>query len=93
MSKQTPRIVNVAEFRQETDRLFRVANVDYHACVNAQEVRNWLVVAGRALEECAALQTKRAKAYDLDQFKDAVRALECRVSQSGERIRYLEATA
>jgi len=34
-------IVKVATFRNAVDHLFRVVNVDYHACVGAAELRNW----------------------------------------------------
>jgi hypothetical protein len=34
-------IVKVATFRDSIDRLFRVVNVDYHACVGAAELAQW----------------------------------------------------
>ena len=40
-------IVKVATFRNAVDHLFRVVNVDYHACVGASELRNWQGIAGR----------------------------------------------
>ena len=41
--------LKVAAFRAAADHLFRLANVDYHACVGAHELGHWRAVAGRVL--------------------------------------------
>lgn len=52
--------VKVALFRSEADHLFRLANVDYHACVGAHELRNWHTIAARVLAEVKHYECKRA---------------------------------
>ena len=82
--------VKVAVLRTETDRLFRLANTHYHACVGVREVQNWQAVANRALDDTAQLACKRATAYDLDQWASAVQALKDRLAASVERVAQLQ---
>lgn len=84
--------VKVAVFRNETDRVFRAANVHYHACVNAFELENWQGIARRALESVQGLTCARASAYDLEQFNQAVAALQSRLAASVERVETLKAS-
>ena len=67
--------VKVALFRSEADHLFRLANVDYHACVGAHELRNWHTIAARVLAEVKHYECKRATPYDREQFRRAVGAV------------------
>ena len=67
--------VKVALFRSEADHLFRLANVDYHACVGAHELRNWQTIAARVLAEVEHYECKRATPYDRKQFRRAVGAV------------------
>jgi len=53
-------IVKVATFRNAVDHLFRVVNVDYHACVGAAELRNWQGIAGR-VRGSAGIHVKNSK--------------------------------
>lgn len=84
-------IVKIAVFRAETDRLFRLANAHYHACVGVREVQGWQVVASRVLDETAELSCKRATPYDLDQWARAVQALKDCLAASMERVTQLQA--
>ena len=77
--------LKVAAFRAEADHLFRLANVDYHACVGAHELDNWRAVAGRVLAEVEHCECKRATPYDLEQFRKAVEAVKERITQAVER--------
>ena len=54
-------IVKVATFRNAVDHLFRVVNVDYHACVGAAELRNWQGIAGRVLAEVEGVVSENGK--------------------------------
>lgn len=83
--------VKVAVLRTETDRLFRLANSHYHACVGVREVQGWQEVANRVLDESALLSCKRATVYDLDQWTSAVQALKDRLAASVERLAQLQA--
>lgn len=83
--------VKVAVLRTETDRVFRLANSHYHACIGVREVQSWQEVANRALDESAQLSCKRATTYDLDQWADAVQALKDRLAASVERVAQLQA--
>lgn len=84
-------IVKIAVFRAETDRLFRLANSHYHACVGVREVQSWQVTASRVLAESVELSCKRATAYDLDQWAKAVQALKDCLAASVERVAQLQA--
>jgi len=56
--------VKVAVFRAEADHLFRLANVDYSACVGPEEKRNWKAIAKRALAEAETMTCNRANEND-----------------------------
>ena len=86
-------IVKVATFRNAVDHLFRVVNVDYHACVGAAELRNWQGIAGRVLAEVDTLECKRANQDDREQQRRSIEAARERMSQAAQRIAQLEAFA
>jgi hypothetical protein len=81
--------VKVAVLRGETDRLFRLANSHYHACVGVREVQNWQEIAKRVLEESAQISCKRAGQYDLEQWAKAVQTLADTITASVERLHRL----
>jgi hypothetical protein len=81
--------VKVAVLRNETDRLFRLANSHYHACVGVSEVKSWQELAKRVLDESAQVSCKRAGEYDLDQWAKAVQALADAAVASVERLHQL----
>lgn len=85
--------VKVAVLRNETDRLFRLANVHYHACVGIAEVEGWKTSATRALGESSQLVCKRASAYDQEQYAQAIAALTQRVADAAVRIAQLQREA
>ena len=86
-------IVKVATFRDSIDHLFRVVNVDYHACVGAGELRNWQGTARRVLAEVEGLECKRANPGDREQQRRSIEAVRERLAHSQERIAQLEAVA
>nr|BCU00947.1 hypothetical protein [uncultured bacterium] len=86
-------IVKVATFRNSIDHLFRVVNVDYHACVGAAELRNWQGIAGRVLAEVEGLECKRANQDDREQQRRSIEAARERLARGQERIAQLEAVA
>jgi hypothetical protein len=71
----TTTTVKVAKYRNETDHLFRIARLDYNACVGVREIERWKETAGRALTEAKGLQCIRATAYDREQFASAIEAV------------------
>lgn len=79
-------IVKIAVLRNETDRLFRLANTHYHACVGVIEVQIWQTVARRALADTEPLTCKRATPYDLQQWAEAVNGLTATLAASADRI-------
>jgi len=83
--------VKVAAFRDETDHLFRIANVDYQACVGVREVENWKTTAARVLAEAEGLQCSRANAYDRERFVKAIAAVKARLVEADARIAQLQA--
>lgn len=83
--------VKVSVFRNETDRLFRLANVHYHSCVGVREVQSWQDTASRVLVEAAQLACKRASVYDLQQWAEAVKVLKGSLEASVERLAGLRA--
>ncbi|MBD8828984.1 hypothetical protein [Pseudomonas sp. CFBP 13602] len=82
--------VKVAVLRNETDRLFRLANSHYHACVGVIEVQRWQAMAARVLDETAHLTCKRATAYDLAQWAEAVDVLKATLARSAERVQQIQ---
>lgn len=79
-------VVNVAEFRQQIDRLFQLINRDYHACVGLSEVKNWHAIATRVLAEVKSLGCKRANEYDKAQHALAVAQAVAQLVAASERI-------
>lgn len=77
-----PNLVPVAKFRNHYDHLFRIANVDYHACANQRERIYWRLVAIRVLAEVELLDCKRATDYDRTQFRQAIEAVKGRIAQT-----------
>lgn len=86
MSNIATKTVKVAQLRCTYDNLFRHANVHYHACVGASEVRNWQTVAQRVLDEALTLTCNRASEYDKEQMAKAITALTDRLEGCGARI-------
>jgi hypothetical protein len=84
-------IVKVAAYRNSISYLFRIINVDYHACVGVFELRNWKDIAERVLAEVESLECKRASQDDRDQHQRCVVAARDRIKNSLERIKLLEA--
>jgi len=82
--------VNAATFRAEADHLFRLANVDYRACVSASEVDCWKDTAARALDEAKGLECRRATAYDRERFAKAIAAVTARLVEADTRIAQLK---
>jgi len=87
----TTTTVKVAAFRDETDHLFRLANMDYQACVGIREVENWKTTAARVLAEAEGLQCSRANAHDREQFAKAITAVRTRLVEADTRIAQLQA--
>ncbi len=85
------KVIKVAAYRAEADHLFRVANVDYHACVGVNEIENWQRIAGRVLAGVEGVECKRASAYDVEQFTQAVAAVKGRLIDSAQRIAAINA--
>lgn len=83
--------VKVAEFRNAVDHLFRVVNQDYHACVGAGEVKNWVRIAQRVREEVQNIECKRASDYDKEQHQKALQAADDTLTKSVSRIERYEA--
>lgn len=81
--------LKVAAYRAEIDRLFRLANVDYHACVSAGEIQNWQMIARRGLSDSADITCPRSNDYDKDQFRQAVACVKETLNRSDERIHQL----
>lgn len=79
-------IVKVAEFRNGSDYLFRIANVDYHACVSKSELLRWQQIAKRALSEVELMECKRANDYDREQHVKSISAIQNRLTHSETRL-------
>lgn len=82
--------VKVAEYRNETDHLFRLVNVDYHACVSAREVERWKETTSRVLNHVQGLQCARASDYDREQLAKAVTAANAQLVAADARIVQLQ---
>lgn len=82
--------VKVSTFRDSTDRLFRVINVDYHACVGLGELRSWVGIAERFLAEVSNLECKRANEYDRSQHDRSIAAARERLTVARNRIAELQ---
>jgi phage terminase Nu1 subunit (DNA packaging protein) len=82
--------VKVSDFRNSIDHLFRVVNVDYHACVSLGELRGWMVIAERVLAEVSALVCKRANEYDRSQHFRSMEVARERLRLARKRIAELQ---
>jgi hypothetical protein len=82
--------VKVSTFRDSTDRLFRVINVDYHACVGLGELRSWVGIAERFLAEVSNLECKRANEYDRSQHDRSIEAARERLRVARKHIAELQ---
>ncbi|MBX4558863.1 hypothetical protein CF042_05825 [Klebsiella pneumoniae] len=82
--------VSVKEFRNSVDHLYRMANVDYHACVGAQELRYWVERVERVIGLVEALECKRAKPADREEHRKSLEAARKRLEQAAKRIQELE---
>lgn len=65
-------MVKVADFRDEIDHLFRVCNVDFHACVDATEKARWAEIARKVASSLSAMSCKRATVQDWDRREAAL---------------------
>jgi hypothetical protein len=86
-------IVKVARFRDETDHLFRLANVDYHACVGVREIECWKQTATRILEAASTLRCLRATDFDRQQLVNAVAAMQSQLIAADVRIAQLQSAS
>lgn len=82
--------VKVAKYRYDTDYLFRIANVDYPACVGVREVEYWKITAAHVLTETEGLKCSRATAYDREQFANAIAAVKTKLIAADARITHLK---
>jgi hypothetical protein len=82
--------VKVARYRDETDHLFRLANVDYQACVGVREVERWKETAARLLAATEGLQCLRATPDDREQFAKALSVVKAQLIAADERIAQLQ---
>ena len=79
MTTNATTTVTVAKYRQATDHLYRLANVDYCACVGERERANWRATAERMLREYQVMTCPRAKAIDEAHYRAAVGAVQARM--------------
>ena len=86
MSNTVLKNVKVAVLRNTYDNGYRQANVHYHACVGAGELKSWQAVAQRVLEEATTITCNRASEYDKHQMASAIVALEASLEKSNARI-------
>lgn len=82
----TTKSISVAEFRRGVDHLFRIINSDYHGCVGAGEMENWVRTATRFIAETEALTCSRAKPYDLEQQRTVIERAKQRLVDAASRI-------
>lgn len=82
--------VSVKEFRNSVDHLYRMANVDYHACVDALELRYWVERVERIIRGVEALECKRAKPADREEHGKSLEAARKRLKQATKRIQELD---
>ena len=78
--------VSVKEFRNSVDHLYRMANVDYHACVGAQELRYWVERVERVIGLVVARVCMRAKLVDREEHSMCWEAARKRLEQAAKRI-------
>lgn len=82
--------VPVSEFRDSIDHLYRLVNVDYHACVGVQELRYWAERTERVLSQVSELSCKRAKPDDIANHTKSLEAAHRRLEQVGSKINELD---
>ncbi len=82
--------LNVADFRDEIDHLFRVVNCDYHSCVGLNEYKYFHEILKRVFDQVALVACKRAKPRDTSRFEGAIQAGISCYHKSLERIERLE---
>lgn len=76
ISQSAKQVVKVGEFRAAYDALFRLVNVDFHACVGESELVNFRERLARRHREVASLECKRANEYDREQLSQSLQAAE-----------------
>jgi len=84
------KIVKVAKYRQVIDATFRSANVHYHSCVGAPEVRAWKESAKIWLQELEETSCARAKPEDHEQKEYALRRIKEALVKADQRIQQYE---
>ena len=82
--------VNVEDFRNGIDHLFRKVRGDYHSCVGLHEYRSFHETLKRVFDSVSLLDCKRAKPYDREQFEKVIQAAINCFHKSSERIAELE---
>lgn len=85
MSANAKNTVKVAAFRNAYDHLYRQANVHYHSCVGAREIRSWIEISKRLLAEYSEIQCSRASVYDKEQMERATTNLQATLERAEER--------
>ncbi len=83
--------VKVAIFRDSTDHIFRLINVDYHACVGTAELRTWVGITERVLSELSVQECRRANADDLASRQRSLFAARERLARCQDRIAHSKA--
>lgn len=78
--------IKVSAYRNVTEHLFRIANVDYNACVGARELGSWKDTAAGVLDVAESMQCSRASPYDRDQFARALAAVKARLLNADARL-------
>ncbi len=74
ISKSEKLKVKLSEFRGAYDALFRLVNVDYHACVGEKELNYFLERLKSRYRSVINFECKRASEYDQKQFTSALSA-------------------
>ncbi len=82
--------VKVSDFRNSVDHLFRIANVDYHACVGARELRYWVIRAENVIVEVKGLECNRTTENDRERHTKSLAAASFMLEQATDRIGKLE---
>lgn len=82
--------MKVQQFRNSVDHLYRKVNSDYHSCVGSSELRNWVEMTTYLVQEVREMECKRAKADDLEERGECLKAAMQRLEQAQERIQKLQ---
>ena len=64
----------MSDFRNAYDRIFRLVNADYHACVSHHERLSFAKILSHQLSKILVIECKRANAYDKEQYERAINA-------------------